>query len=141
MRHVCWRSTRGPLRCRRPFSVSSKRCKTVDEARAESQDPRLGRLIRDDFAAFRESYDPPKYPIVLAHGLLGFDELRLLGHYLPGVHYWRGIREAMIARGITVVTATVAPAASLEERAEDLMKSIKAKAAGEKINIIAHSMG
>ena len=81
--------------------------------------------------------EPPKHPVVLAHGLLGFDELRLAGAYLPGIQYWRGIREAMIARGITVINATVAPSGSIEERAEDLEASIRAKAAGEKVNIIA----
>ena len=79
----------------------------------------------------------PKHPVVLAHGLLGFDELRLAGEYLPGVQYWRGIREALLAAGTTVITATVAASASIEERAEDLEQAIKAKAAGERVNIIA----
>ena len=79
----------------------------------------------------------PKHPIVLAHGILGFDELRLVGRFLPGIHYWRGIREALTAKGATIITATVAPAGSIEERAEDLAKSIEAKAAGERVNIIA----
>lgn len=134
---------------RRPFSYTACRWresgihedKDVSQARKDAKDPRLGQLIKDDFASFRDSYEPPKHPVVLAHGLLGFDELRLAGAYLPGIQYWRGIREAMIARGITVINATVAPSGSIEERAEDLEASIRAKAAGEKVNIIAHSMG
>ncbi|KAL8687290.1 MAG: hypothetical protein Q9218_006497, partial [Villophora microphyllina] len=46
----------------------------------------------------------PKHPIVLAHGLLGFDELHLAGSRLPGIHYWRGIAEAMRKNGIEVIT-------------------------------------
>ena len=86
---------------------------------------------------FIRATDAPKYPIVLAHGLLGFDELRLAGHFLPGIHYWRGIREALTARGVTVITSAVAASASIEERAEDLAETISARAAGEKVNIIA----
>ncbi|KAJ5355720.1 hypothetical protein N7517_010329 [Penicillium concentricum] len=83
----------------------------------------------------------PKYPVVLAHGLLGFDELRLAGPYLPGVQYWRGIKEALTARGIEVITATVPPSGSIEERAEQLARNIEAGARGKDVNIIAHSMG
>ncbi|KAJ6147345.1 hypothetical protein N7497_009327 [Penicillium chrysogenum] len=83
----------------------------------------------------------PKYPVVLAHGLLGFDELRLAGPYLPGVQYWRGIKEALTARGVEVITATVPPSSSIEARAEQLARSIEAEARGKDVNIIAHSMG
>lgn len=80
----------------------------------------------------------PKYPVVLAHGLLGFDELRLAGPYLPGVQYWRGIKEALTARGIEVITATVPPSSSIEERAEQLARNIEAGARGKDVNIIAY---
>lgn len=80
----------------------------------------------------------PKYPVVLAHGLLGFDELRLAGPYLPGVQYWRGIKEALTARGIEVITATVPPSASIEARAEQLARNIEAGARGKDVNIIAY---
>ena len=80
----------------------------------------------------------PKHPIVLAHGLLGFDELRLGGPYLPGVQYWRGIREALTARGIEVITATVPPSGSIEDRAKELARNIEAGARGKDVNIIAY---
>ena len=83
----------------------------------------------------------PKHPIVLAHGLLGFDELRLAGNFLPGVHYWRGITEAMRANGIEVITASVPASGSIEERALKLGHDIASKANGKSVNIIAHSMG
>ena len=65
----------------------------------------LGRVIENDFAKFREHYRTPQYPIVLAHGLLGFDELHLVGNYLPGVQYWRGIKDAYQKNGIEVITS------------------------------------
>ncbi|CRL23289.1 unnamed protein product [Penicillium camemberti] len=108
-----------------------------------SLEPRLedhGKVIVDEYSIIRDKYAAPKYPVVLAHGLLGFDELRLAGPYLPGVQYWRGIKEALTARGIEVITATVPPSASIEARAEQLARNIEAGARGKDVNIIAHSM-
>ncbi|PWY78131.1 triacylglycerol lipase [Aspergillus sclerotioniger CBS 115572] len=106
----------------------------------DALDPRLedlGKVIRDEYAIVREQYDTPKHPVVLAHGLLGFDELRLAGPYLPGVQYWRGIKEALSMKGVRVITATVPPSASIELRAEELAKDIAIGARGEHVNIIA----
>ena len=75
--------------------------------------------------------------IVLAHGLLGFDKLELAGAWLPGVQYWRGIEETLSDRGCRVLTASVPPAASIEERADALSRVISKQAGGERINIIA----
>lgn len=101
----------------------------------------LGRTIKDDFAKFQDEYDVPKHPIVLAHGLMGFDELRIAGKYLPGVQYWRGITDAMIQNNIEVITTAVPTTGSIDERAHALHEQIRTKAAGKDVNIIAHSMG
>lgn len=119
---------------------------TSENSGAQKQDidPRLkdiGVTIRDDFAILRDKYDAPKHPIVLAHGLLGFDELRLAGKWLPGVQYWRGIREALEGKGVKVITTSVPTTGSISERAEVLHEQIRDKAQGEDVNIIAHSMG
>jgi triacylglycerol lipase len=82
--------------------------------------------------------ETPKYPVVLAHGLLGFDELRLAGPLLPGVQYWRGIKEALTLKGVKVITATVPPSGSIETRAEELVKDIDEGAQGKDVNIIAY---
>lgn len=101
----------------------------------------LGHTIKDDFANFQAKYSTPKHPIVLAHGLMGFDELRLAGKYLPGVQYWRGITDAMRQNNIEVITTAVPTTGSIEERAHVLHDQIRTKAAGKDVNIIAHSMG
>lgn len=85
--------------------------------------------------------ETPRTSIVLAHGLLGFAELRLGGVYLPAIRYWRGIREALEANGATVFSATVPPSGSIEERAAALGAEITAKAKGKDVTVIAHSMG
>ncbi|KAL1631200.1 lipase 2 [Neofusicoccum ribis] len=116
-------------------------------------DPRLndldlGKEIRDEYAAIREHYDKPlittpplsylqKHPIILAHGLLGFDEIRIGGPYLPGIEYWRGIKDALEAKNIEVITAAVPPSGSVEARAAKLGESIAERAQGKSVNIIA----
>ncbi|KAF4468415.1 hypothetical protein FALBO_4707 [Fusarium albosuccineum] len=108
------------------------------------EDPRikaLGREISDDYATIREKYSTPKYPIVLAHGLFGFAELRL-GSYLPAVQYWHGIRDALTAQGATVLTPAVPPSSSIADRAAALRTALESHApAPEAVTIIAHSMG
>lgn len=47
--------------------------------------------------------------MVLAHGLLGFAELRVAGGWLPAVHYWRGITNALTANGVEVIITAVPP--------------------------------
>ena len=101
----------------------------------------IEKLIKDDFAAFKEKYRTPKYPIVLAHGLMGFDELRLAGHWLPGVQYWRGIKEAMHKNDIEVITTSVPTTGSIQQRALALLEQLNDKAKGRSVNIVAHSMG
>lgn len=109
--------------------------------REKASDPRiadLGHVIEDDYAALRSDYAKPKNAIVLAHGLLGFDELHLAGQSLPGIHYWRGITEALAAKGVEVITATVPAAGSIEARAAKLGECIARKAGGKSVNIIAY---
>ncbi|KAK5158604.1 hypothetical protein LTR04_005207 [Oleoguttula sp. CCFEE 6159] len=108
----------------------------------ETSDPRIttdshGRIIEDDYATIRDNYETPKNPIILAHGLFGFDELHLAGAKIPGIHYWRGITDALAAKGIEVITASVSPSGSIEARAAKLGENIEMKAAGKSVNIIA----
>ena len=146
-----------------------------------------------------DQYKAPKYPIVLCHGLSGFDKLILIPSVYQltkmikasilsnhsdsfmedssdddykdeaflHVDYWIGIREALEAKGCTVITAKVPSFGSIEERAKalnnfidtelgrmkrNLSKSDVYNTKGEssssftkddkiKVNLIAHSMG
>jgi triacylglycerol lipase len=111
----------------------------IDHSGPHDED--LGRLINDDFSSFKEKYRRPKHPIVLAHGLMGFDELRLAGRFLSGVQYWRGIKEMLMANDIEVITTSVPATGTIEARARALEQEIATKAAGKDVHIIAHSMG
>ncbi|KAK4110038.1 alpha/beta-hydrolase [Canariomyces notabilis] len=101
----------------------------------------LGKEIADEYARLRDRYATPKHPVVLAHGLLGFAELKLAGSLLPSIHYWRGIKEALSGNHAEVITASVPPSGSIEHRAAKLAEDISAQAQGKSVNIIAHSMG
>ena len=61
----------------------------------------------------------------------------MAGKWLPGVHYWRGITDALVANGAEVITASVPASASIEERAEKLSQEIARKAKDKSVNIIA----
>ncbi|KAI4631677.1 uncharacterized protein J4E87_002383 [Alternaria ethzedia] len=122
--------TLSPINATRQFSSSQCR----------KEDPRIsdfGREIVDEFAVMREKYDAPKHTIVLAHGLLGFDELRLAGQFIPGIQYWRGITDALAHKGIEVIVAAVPASGSIEARSAKLAESIALKAKGKQVNIIA----
>jgi len=85
---------------------------------------------------------------VLAHGLLGFSEIKF-ATALPAVQYWYGIQEALEAKGATVITGSVPPSSSIEERAAKLRDDIASatfpstdgSSSKNGVNIIAHSMG
>ncbi|RVD86732.1 uncharacterized protein DFL_004994 [Arthrobotrys flagrans] len=111
----------------------------------QSYDPRiadLGRIIEDDFMKLKEYYKTPKNPIVLSHGLFGFDTLQLFPwSFIPPLQYWRGINEALQANSCKVIVTAVPPSASIEKRAEALARSIEQRAGGQSVNIVGHSMG
>lgn len=83
-------------------------------------------------------YTQTKYPIVLAHGLLGFD--RILGSF----DYWYQIPQALRQGGATVYVTQQSSANQSELRGEQLLatlKELKAKHGHEKFNLIGHSHG
>lgn len=77
------------------------------------------------------------YPIVLVHGMLGFDTI-------AGIDYWYGIPGELRAQGAKVFVAEVAATNSSEVRGEQLLKQVKdvlALTGASKVNLIGHSHG
>lgn len=107
---------------------------------------KLGRAYHDEYSALRAEYRTPKHPIVLCHGLLGFDSMRIgeiepLGiPPLAVIHYWKGVKEALEANGNEVFITRVPRTATVEERAEILARQIQDHFGGRSINLIGHSM-
>ena len=79
----------------------------------------------------------PRHPIVLAHGLFGFDEVGVgaIRHA-----YWKGIREALEKDGNKVVVPRVPPCGSVAERAAALTRALSVLDE-KRVNVLAHSMG
>jgi triacylglycerol lipase len=78
-------------------------------------------------------------PIVMVHGLLGFDRLRFAGLTLAS--YFADIPEALARAGNQVHVAQVSPTRGIAQRARDLQRFIDRTVPGGPIHIIAHSMG
>jgi triacylglycerol lipase len=78
-------------------------------------------------------------PIVLVHGLLGFDSLRV-GPWLVA-HYFRGIPEALRAAGNRVLVASLSPTRGIADRACQLKELLDRASPHEPVHLIAHSMG
>ena len=78
-----------------------------------------------------------KYPLVLVHGLFGFD--RIMGY-----PYFFNIADSLRKLGCEVFTAAVSATNTTEERGEQLLvevKNILKKTGAQKVNLIGHSQG
>jgi triacylglycerol lipase len=78
-------------------------------------------------------------PILLVHGLLGYDQVRV-GHWILA-SYFRGIPERLIRAGNRVLMTRVSPTASVAVRAAQLKAYLDRVMPHEPIHILAHSMG
>jgi triacylglycerol lipase len=83
-------------------------------------------------------YTQTKYPIVLVHGLFGFD--KLVGVY----DYFYRVPDALKSDGAKVFVAEVSAANSSEQRGEQLIRqleTLRATSGAQKFNLIGHSHG
>lgn len=89
-------------------------------------------------SAAEAQYTQTRYPIVLAHGMAGFD--RLFGVY----EYWYGIPSVLRAGGARVFVTQVSAFSSSEARGEQLLAQVKqivATTGAGKVNLVGHSHG
>ena len=88
-------------------------------------------------AASADTYTQTRHPIVLVHGLLGFDAL-------GPVQYFYGVPSELRAGGAVVYTASVSQSNSTEVRGEQLLKelqTLKARYGHARFILIGHSHG
>ena len=86
----------------------------------------------------RTNFDQTQYPIVLAHGLGGWN--RLFGV----VDYWYGIPDTLMRNGATVYATKTSSVHDTEYRGEQLLQQVRTITAitgKEKVNLIGHSHG
>lgn len=96
-----------------------------------------GMLLVGASANAQSGYTQTRYPIVLVHGLFGFDSAL-------GVDYFYGIPDALRQGGAKVYVAQVSAANSTEVRGEQLLaqvKTIMAITGAAKVNLVGHSHG
>lgn len=85
-------------------------------------------------------YVAPRAPIVLCHGLYGFDKIGPDALPLLQVQYWGGIENALAKLGAKVIVTKVPSTGSILERAQTLHAILKSILDGKEVNFIAHSM-
>ncbi len=78
-----------------------------------------------------------RHPVVLAHGVLGFDKIAIGGRDLS---YFRGVTRHLMSVGAEVHRPRVPSSASIAVRAGEFKRLIDMIPA-KKVNVIAHSMG
>jgi triacylglycerol lipase len=84
-----------------------------------------------------DTYTQTRYPIVLVHGLLGFDQI-------GPINYWYDIPQALASGGATVFVSQESAANSSEVRGEQLLQELRQLQAAygyKKFNLIGHSHG
>lgn len=87
------------------------------------------------------SYAQTKYPIVLAHGLFGFNKL---GTEAFGLDYWYQIPQDLAKNGANVWATRQSAANTSEVRGEQLLAEVQdilAITGAQKVNLIGHSHG
>jgi triacylglycerol lipase len=96
----------------------------------------LWRRLRPPARALRRA-PRLRHPLVLVHGLLGFDAIEVRG---VRHDYFRGLPAMLEAQGCSVHRPRVAALGSVAARAEALAACVRALP-DRKVNILAHSMG
>jgi triacylglycerol lipase len=82
-------------------------------------------------------YTRTRYPVVLVHGLFGFEALG------PVDYFWR-VPDALRSGGATVYAASISQANRNEVRGEQLLRelqTIQARTGAARFNLVAHSHG
>ncbi|KAG1715711.1 hypothetical protein ID866_1427, partial [Astraeus odoratus] len=90
-------------------------------------------------------FDPirtPRYPIVLCHGLYGFDVRGPSVFPSLRYHYWSNVLAILKKKiGADVIVTAVPGTGSIASRAETLNHILQQRARGRGVNLMAHSMG
>ena len=84
----------------------------------------------------------PRYPIVLCHGLYGFDSRGPSNFPSMRMHYWANVLRVLRGRvGAEVIVTSVPGTGSIASRAKALDDQLQRKVGGRGVNFLAHSMG
>ncbi|KAH6912578.1 lipase 2 [Coprinopsis sp. MPI-PUGE-AT-0042] len=84
----------------------------------------------------------PRYPIVLCHGLYGFDARGPSAFPSMRMNYWANVLHILRGKlGAEVIVTSVPGTGNISSRSARLDEQLKSKARGRGVNFLAHSMG
>ncbi|EJD51017.1 alpha/beta-hydrolase [Auricularia subglabra TFB-10046 SS5] len=84
----------------------------------------------------------PRHPVVLCHGLYGFDVRGPSSFPRLQMHYWSNVLDVLRKTvGANVLVAAVPSTGSVKTRAEAMDAFLRQRAQGRAVNFMAHSMG
>ncbi|KAI0088508.1 Alpha/Beta hydrolase protein [Irpex rosettiformis] len=90
-------------------------------------------------------YDPvrvPRHPIVLCHGLYGFDVRGPAAFPILQKQYWSNVLSIVREKlGAEVIVTSVPSTGSITSRAQSLHEILTKQTPGRSVNFLAHSMG
>lgn len=124
-----------------------KLTKEEETANGQKQKDASAKTLREGarvYAPAAPVFRAPSYPVVLCHGLFGYNRLGPSSMPWLQVSYWKGAEEALQSIGCQVYTSRVAPVASLKTRAHELrrfLEGLSQEKGISKFNLIGHSMG
>jgi triacylglycerol lipase len=118
-----------------PFAVSSKVALTGPLGPDHPVSP--GAIVLRGAAPLVLEEAATRYPLVLVHGMFGFEAVRL-GRQQH--EYFRGIRARLEELGNQVHVVRLPVAAGIRTRAAELTRQVQSLGVGP-VNIVAHSMG
>src|SRR4051812_11475598 len=79
------------------------------------------------------------HPIILVHGVMGYGRLQVGGSTM--MSYWTNIPEAIAGAGNRVLVPRLPASEGVATRAAELQAFLDREAPGERVHLIAHSMG
>jgi triacylglycerol lipase len=77
-------------------------------------------------------------PVVLVHGLFGFDQI---GFGAVSLRYFPGVAAHLESAGNRVLVPGLSPTGGVQRRARELKRFLNRNAAGQPVHLIAHSLG
>lgn len=123
-----------PTRSLLLLALATAACNGVDDTSDSGASSPGG--VNNQLTNKNKNYTKTKYPIVLSHGLFGFDKVF-------GLEYFYNVPPDLESGGAKVYLTQVSAENSTEVRGEQLLKQIERIAAmgGGKVNLIGHSQG
>ncbi len=109
----------------------------AEPAASPAPGPDTPAAVGDRASAALALLRPTRHPLVLVHGVLGFDRVQVGGFR---VDYFRGVTDELRRQGFLVYVVRVDPLAPIPVRAAQLAEQVIALKVG-RVNLVAHSMG